>query len=341
MTPLPGLRVELVAPDDRDALEAWFSPIAAADRADWPADPGWSFHERAALLDQPKVRSHVLGVARLDRAVVGCFQVRLELLENLDTADLEVWVDPGWRHRGVGRTLLGAAERVARDGGRTRCVGTTEAPLGSPEAGRRDRFAREAGYEPALAEARRELDLPVSAELLDALDAEAREKSAGYRLVTWSGSCPPEWEAGRVDAAASMSTDVPSGDLEVEPEVWDVARLRELERVVAAMDRVTMAAAAAAVAPDGRLAGFTEIGVPRAAPRVAYQFDTIVLPAHRGHRLGLLLKVANVRALQAREPSTLRVVTTNATSNEPIVRVNDRLGFRLAGTGTVWQKRLE
>jgi len=81
--------------------------------------------------------------------------------------------------------------------------------------------------------------------------------------------------------------------------------------------------------------------VPRAAPRVAYQFDTIVLPAHRGHRLGLLLKVANVRALQAREPSTLRVVTTNATSNEPIVRVNDRLGFRLAGTGTVWQKRLE
>ncbi|MGH9920859.1 MAG: GNAT family N-acetyltransferase, partial [Nitrososphaerales archaeon] len=98
--------------------------------------------------------------------------------------------------------------------------------------------------------------------------------------------------------------------------------------------------AAAAVAPDGTLVGFSEVGIPRATSLVAYQFDTVVLPDHRGHRLGLLLKVANVRALQARFRFTRRIVTTNATSNQPMIRVNEQLGFRLTGTGTVWQKRL-
>ena len=50
--------------------------------------------------------------------------------------------------------------------------------------------------------------------------------------------------------------------------------------------------------------------------------------------------MANIRALQSRFPMTRRIVTFNAVSNDPMVQVNERLGFRLTGTGTVWQKRL-
>lgn len=217
-------------------------------------------------------------------------------------------------------------------------TGSTEAPFGSPEGARRFRFARAAGYELALAEERRELRLPADPLRLDALEAAARAQAEGYGIVTWRGPCPAEWEEGRVEAARSMSTDVPSGEREVEPENWDVARLRQFERVVAAMDRATLAAAA--IAPDGTLVGFTEIAIPQAAPVVAYQFDTIVMPAHRGHRLGILLKLTNLRALQERSPATRRVITTNAASNGPMVRVNEQLGFRLTGSGAVWQKRL-
>ncbi len=334
----PLVELALVAPTGPATLEEWFAPLSAADKAAWPEEPGWLFHERIALLHQPGLRSHVLGVARVGSAIAGCFQVRMPLKENLDSADLEVWVDPVWRRRGVGRLLLSVAEDAARAHGRTSLSGTSEAPLGSPERPRQERFARAAGYEPAFEEARRALDLPVDAGRLDALDEEASELSSGYRLVGWTGPCPAEWEAARLEFARAMSTDAPHGEVELEPEQWDVERLRHFEQVTEAMDRDTLATAA--VAPTGRLAGFTEIGIPRQARSVAYQFDTIVLHPHRGHRLGLRMKVANVRRLQEQSPMTRRVVTSNATSNGPMVRVNERLGFHLVGTGTVWQKRI-
>jgi RimJ/RimL family protein N-acetyltransferase len=59
----------------------------------------------------------------------------------------------------------------------------------------------------------------------------------------------------------------------------------------------------------------------------AYQWGTLVRPDHRGHRLGLAVKVANVRLLQETQPQLATVVTFNADVNAPMVAVNDRLGF--------------
>ena len=58
-----------------------------------------------------------------------------------------------------------------------------------------------------------------------------------------------------------------------------------------------------------------------------YQWGTLVRPDHRGHRLGLAVKVANVRLLQETHPRITTVVTFNADVNAPMVAVNERLGF--------------
>ena len=57
------------------------------------------------------------------------------------------------------------------------------------------------------------------------------------------------------------------------------------------------------------------------------QDDTLVLKEHRGHRLGMLLKVANLEFLQRERPGHPAVTTFNAAENEHMLAVNDALGF--------------
>ncbi len=50
-------------------------------------------------------------------------------------------------------------------------------------------------------------------------------------------------------------------------------------------------------------------------------------PAHRGRRLGLILKVVNLLAFASERPAAHRLVTWNAESNAHMVAINDALGF--------------
>ncbi|MGZ4469765.1 MAG: GNAT family N-acetyltransferase, partial [Nocardioidaceae bacterium] len=85
-----------------------------------------------------------------------------------------------------------------------------------------------------------------------------------------------------------------------------------------------------AVDPDGQVVAHTVLVTPPAEhdPDNAYQWATMVARGHRGHRLGMAVKVANLRALAERQPEVPQVVTTNAETNAWMVAINDRLGFR-------------
>jgi len=98
--------------------------------------------------------------------------------------------------------------------------------------------------------------------------------------------------------------------------------------------------AAAEHAPTGRLAAYTELGLPPGDSAPATQEDTLVLRSHRGHRLGLLLKAANLRQLREVSPGTTVVTTFNAEDNRPMLDVNEALGFRSIGHEGSWQKYL-
>ena len=68
------------------------------------------------------------------------------------------------------------------------------------------------------------------------------------------------------------------------------------------------------------------------------QLDTLVLAEHRGHRLGMLLKVANLRALQASGSAPSLVSTFNAEENRHMLNVNEAIGFRPVGHAGCWRK---
>ena len=188
-----------------------------------------------------------------------------------------------------------------------------------------DRFADRAVLVPALVDVRRDLALPLPPPLLASLAAQARAAAPGYQVRTWAGPTPAHDRAALAGLMARMSTDAPNGDLSLEPEVWDAARVADHEGRASAQEREWVTAVA--VAPDGAWAGYTQLARSRWVPQRLFQWDTLVLREHRGRRLGLALKVAAAEEAARRWPEARAVSTWNAASNGPMIAVNEALGF--------------
>lgn len=67
------------------------------------------------------------------------------------------------------------------------------------------------------------------------------------------------------------------------------------------------------------------------AREYAEQDATVVLRAHRGHRLGMLVKAVNAQALLAAQPAVKRIWTWNNEENPHMLAINVAMGFRPAG----------
>ena len=198
-------------------------------------------------------------------------------------------------------------------------------------------MAAAAGFRRALVQARRVLDLTeVDEARLSALEVQAWRHADGYELVGWTGPAPDEHVAGYAALVGRMSTDAPLDDLDLEPEIWDVDRVRRRDVLVAAQGRTVLVTAARHVA-SGELVAFSDVAVTRHDPENAFQWDTLVRRDHRGHRLGVLVKVANLRRLLAAAPSARRVHTWNADSNSAMVAINEAIGFTVAEREVEWQ----
>jgi hypothetical protein len=128
------------------------------------------------------------------------------------------------------------------------------------------------------------------------------------------------------------------GDLDLEDGEWTVERLRAAERRAAEIGQAKLLAAA--ISPEGRLVGCTDIRLNTASPRVGSIALTMVMPEARGHRLGLAMKLASHRALRAEFDACELVVTTNADVNEHMNAINEAMGYRLVEQMLEYQKRL-
>ncbi len=292
------------------------------------------------------------------REVIGVAFLRAPLAGNTHLVDAEVLVHPEHRGRGIGTALLAEVESRTRAMGRRLLILNSDhgpepaaddpaamtPPTGSGRIARTDPFSRFAtahGFALEQTERYSVLPLPVDPAALVALRAQA-QAAAGpdYRVVTWRDRSPDEWVDQLAVLETRMSTDAPSGGVEIEEDPWDAARVRAAEAVSAAAGRGSLVAAALHV-PSGTLAGFTELEFPLDSPEVVFQEDTLVLREHRGHRLGQLVKAANLQRLAEVRPGARRVHTWNAEENSYMLRINVALGFRPAGVGAIWAKSVQ
>lgn len=366
----PTLRLVTLTPDDapaslEDAAARPLHGIARVDRdvqieARGHADAAAPVAQRLSQLRHADyVRTTAVVALGPSDDVVGFAWVRALQKSNPDVVELELCVHPDHRHRGVGAALWDEAAAVVRGQGRhvvqvwadvavepPTGLGTLTATSGSGRVLADDdatRFALARGFAFEQLERMSRLDLPVDPSLLRRF-AEAAAEHAGddYRIRTWYGELPEEVLADIAALESRMATDAPSGGLEIEEDPWDADRVRTWLARFAERGQTVLLSAAEHV-PTGRLAGYTALVLatePDETRPSADQDTTIVDPGHRGHRLGMAVKVANLQALAERRPDVRRVVTWNAEENGPMLDINVALGFRPDGGFAAWQLRL-
>ena len=332
-----------VDPRDETAFARWFDVLDGWQREQRPGEPGWLLEEQRAFAlagdgADPDGRV-VLLQAEQDGVVHGIARAELPRRDNLHLLHGLVVVGEPHRRQGTGRLLLAELERTAVQAGRSAVIVEADEPPGAEGRSAARHLAELLGYVAEQEEVRRDIDLPLGAQVVEDLGRVAREHAADYVVRSWVGAAPDELAEELAGLFRVMSRDVPTAGLAYAEEDWDVARLRRDEAEAVQMGRRVVGAGAVHL-PTGRLVAFTRTAVPGALPARAYQWDTLVVGEHRGHRLGTLVKLACLQRLAEQSPATQWISTWNAAENTPMIRVNDALGARTNGRLVAFQKRL-
>ncbi|MEU7020608.1 GNAT family N-acetyltransferase [Streptomyces sp. NPDC046203] len=280
------------------------------------------FAPPATLLDDWVVRS--------GGRLVGA--LRLALPEGAPSARVDqLIVHPGVRRRGIGRALYGHAVRLARKHGRTALTGMVVESL--PSGPRRDPGA--AAFADAVGARRSGIPAGLHQWLdlgrTDPLAAGVPAVPAGYALVSWGTRTPDEY-AVQVSRLELSLGDEPAAEDEADVRT-SYARQFETMRI----GRGRRAHHTGVVhEASGVLAGYTSVSKTTGNPAYALQGMTVVHRDHRGHRLGMLLKLANLAQVLRHEPEVRFLETANAEDNHPMIALNEAMGFEPYDRWVFW-----
>jgi len=311
-------------------FDRWYEVYRVSEEHGRPYARPWLRHE---LLEQVTSTSGgdqlriFLGVLEGVAVVAGA--IEYSGVDNFESAGVEVQVLPERRRQGLGSAMLERLLVVVGEMGREIVTAETSYPYDAPRDGSGfpgPEFLRARGFAFGIDEVQRVLDVNAARLLIDDLLAEAAPAHRDYRLVPFAGAVPEEFAVSYAALVATLSTEVPTGEMTVQQRSAEVEVLRAGEELLRRQGRTSIRT----VALDGHglVAGYTSIVVPSQEPEVAYQWGTLVAPEHRGHRLGLALKAANLQLLVRETPAVETLVTYNAQVNDHMVGINDRLGFR-------------
>ena len=275
-----------------------------------------------------------VAVARDDHGrIVGVVELYLPRRDNTHLAIVFPLAHPADRSQQVVRELIEATSDRAYGEGRKVMLAIT---LDRPDY---EAMATAMGFERAYTDIERRQDLWAANWIkLDADYAAAEARAAAYELVRITPAVPDEM----LDAVATLTAainDAPTENLDIEDEVYTPERIRAFESAAVGRGR-RLYRLMARHRESGALGGHTIVAIENEQPWHGYQYDTSVLAPHRGHRLGLLLKIGMMRWLREAEPQLRFIDTENAASNDHMIKVNELLGYEVVTREAGWQKNL-
>ena len=333
---------EITLPETVDADWHDYQVLSRAHGHELIGGHQWDITDEASLLaaqneEDDRVRRYL---AQLDGVTVGHANSRTNLVDDPEQMNVFVYVLPEHRGKGVGRALAERLKADAEGFGRFNTWPTTTIPADgeetlSPPNGVGVVPANHPGVRLALSygfklgQVERVSRYDFASPRVDpavALAEAAAVAGADYAVITWEGPADDSMLADLGKLREGMYTDTPSGDLTVVEAKFDAERMRakDAERLIANR----MFRAVVRHVPSGSIVGLNELMVERSNPDAFVdQWDTIVLPEHRGHRLGMLVKAANLIQLRDAVPTAEAIMTWNAEENRHMLAVNEALGF--------------
>ncbi|UUE22212.1 GNAT family N-acetyltransferase [Microbacterium sp. J1-1] len=292
-------------------------------------------------------------VARVDDEIVGMITVSFAQEAEAHAAELDLLVPEAHWGRGVEDALLARAEVEARARGRSLLqLWSLHRPKdadrmlvprtgwGRIPATPLSDLAEANGFVLEQVERNSEFDLRSDpAPLRTALDDALAVAGADYRVIEWNMPTPPQLRDGFAGVLARLSTDAPSGDMDFPEEAWDAERVvRREARLLGAGQAVSVVAVEHV--STGELVAYNELLIAADRTGVTHQFGTLVSKDHRGHRLGTIVKCANLLRWRELMPDSTVVSTFNAEENRPMLNINEAIGFVPVSYAGGWQRAL-
>jgi mycothiol synthase len=318
------MSVEIVSFDPAAATEELVRECYDVDfsvfKLDYPDRPVPTLEGYA---DQLRNQQSLLGPRRLwlardaaAGAVVGLAAAVFPEDENVHMSVVHVKVKPQHRRKGIGTEMFRTALSVVRESGRE-LIGSEGLKAGADG----EKWASAHGLSRVSELVLQRLHVEASAEQL-----QQRPLPAGYHAGIWVGAIPEDVIAPCADVLihGNVGTIAQADRRELE---WSEDRLRQFELEIRESGNELWTAAAVRD-DDSTVAAVTMIAVPLGTSEYCYQQDTVVLPQLRRRGLATSVKAALIGELATRRPDIKQVFTHIDHRNEPMLRMNEGLGFR-------------
>jgi GNAT superfamily N-acetyltransferase len=338
-TPTTAVRVRPLAVDDDAEVAAAHAVFTASNRHERPWAKVWSLRELTVQLRTPSSMERLEPfVAEVDGRVAGVAIAWFPLLDNTAFNWAELEVDPALRRRGAGSALLERIVERTREEGRTTVLFESSVPDDQRETHGHVRFLQRHGFTHANTEIRRILDLPLDPARLDGLAAEAATHHEGYRVESHPGGLPEHLVQSYCDCWNQLAVDAPTGEIDFEAESLSPQTYAEELSRLEAQGRTMLHTVA--LTSSGEVVAYNDLVVSADDPDNVMQWGTLVRREHRGHRLGMAVKVRGLQELARLAPDAKRVQTCNAEQNAHMVGVNVALGFRTVEALMAFQRHV-
>ncbi|MYV47382.1 GNAT family N-acetyltransferase [Streptomyces sp. SID2888] len=323
--------------DDDETVGQWLDLVAESATAGPRCAPPCNVDLVGSLRFAPPATTLDDWAVRSMGRVVGA--LRLALPDGAPTARVDqLLVHPGLRRRGIGRLLHGQALQLARKHGRSVLTATVveSLPSGPPQDPGAVAFAAVTGATRS--------DVPsgvhqwLDLNRHDPLSGGIPATPTGYALVTWGTIAPDEYAVpvSRLELSLGDEPEDPAGQ-EAETRA---GYARQFETMRVGRGRRAYHTGVVHEA-SGRLVGYTSVSKTTGNPEYALQGMTVVHREHRGHRLGLLLKLANLEYVLRNEPAVRLLETANAEDNRPMIAVNAAMGFEPYDRWVFWTRSVD